>query len=109
MEVSWSHLYVEFRDEKFSGFRYIEAGWPPQHATKKAAARNVLPKLATSKRISLGSTLGQLRTAYGELNLIGTDRWQTEDGLVFYDSARLDPVPASSRIIEIKFGTCGDF
>lgn len=30
-------------------------------------------------------------------------------GLVFYDDALHDPEPPSSRIVEIKIGTCGDF
>jgi hypothetical protein len=31
------------------------------------------------------------------------------NGLIFYDSATREPPPASSWIVEIKIGTCGDF
>jgi len=69
----------------------------------------VRPLLRTATGISLGDTLGRLRAAYGSLRVIGTDRWESPDGLVFYDNAKHDPVPPSSRVIEIKIGTCGDF
>lgn len=124
-EVAWGHLYAEFRLGKFSGFRYMLGRWLPQHPANGGALQGLLvpkpharrrahlallyPRLATANGISLLSTLGQLRAAYGRLDLIGTDRWQTRDGLIFYTSANLQPPPASSRIVEIKFGTCGDF
>lgn len=108
-EVAWSHLYVEFRLGRFTGFRYMERPWLPQTARRKPMPSPLLPKLATAKAITLGSTLRDLRTAYTHLNVIGTDRWQAPDGLVFYDNARRQPPPASSQIVEIKFGTCGDF
>jgi hypothetical protein len=109
-EVAWDHLYVEFRDGRLSGFRYMQSTWLPQKRPPRPTPFGLLrPTLATSKDISLGSTLGQLRSAYGRLNLVGTDRWQAPDGLIFYDNAERDPPPSSSRIIEIKVGTCGDF
>ena len=109
-EVGWGHLYVEFRDGKLAGFRYMETTWLPQRRPPKPTPPSLVePKLATSNGISLGSTLGELRAAYGRLDLVGTDRWQTPDGLTFYDGAQRDPPAASSRIIEIKYGTCGDF
>lgn len=64
--------------------------------------------LATPRGIGLGSTLGRVRAAYGRLDLVGTDRWRSSDGLVFVDDAEHDPPPPSSRIVEIKTGTCGD-
>lgn len=30
-EIAWGHLYVEFRDGRFSGYRCIENGWPANH------------------------------------------------------------------------------
>jgi hypothetical protein len=30
-------------------------------------------------------------------------------GVIFYDDTLRDPLPASSRIVGIKIGTCGDF
>jgi hypothetical protein len=109
-EVAWGHLYVEFRDRRLTGFRYMRGTWLPQRrGVRPPDFRLLQPKLATSTGISLGSTLAQLRSAYGGLSLVGTDRWQTDGGLIFYDDARREPPPPSSRIIEIKYGTCGDF
>jgi hypothetical protein len=107
-EVAWQHLYVEFRSGKLSGFRYILDGWPPRTYGTHPIAR-AQPRLAVANGITLGATLGQLRHTYGRLRFVGTDRWQGSDGLIFYDNAQHDPEPASSRIVEIKFGTCGDY
>jgi len=92
-EVVWGGLSAEFRSNVFSGYRY----------------RSAKPKLATAAGISLGNTLAQVRAAYGKLGFVGTDRWRAPNGLVFYDDAMRDPEPPSSRIVEIKIGTCGDF
>jgi hypothetical protein len=96
VDVAWGRLSAEFRNGRFVGFRYV---------LKPAR----FPTLATATGITLGSTLGELRAAYRSLRLVGTDRWRSPDGLVFYDDAKHDPVPPSSRIVEIKTGTCGDF
>jgi hypothetical protein len=110
-EIEWRHLYAEFRGQTFEGVRYIAGAWPIGNlrpATGRASA--VLPRVATAKGISLGSTLGDVRAAYKPLRLIGTDRWRSSGDLIFYDNARRDPPPSSSRIVEIKAGvTCGDF
>ena len=92
-EVVWHGLAAEFRFDVFSGYRY----------------RSSTPTVATSTGISLGSTLAQVRAAYGKLAFVGTDRWRARNGLVFYDDAMHDPEPPTSRIVEIKVGTCGDF
>jgi hypothetical protein len=94
-EVFWGDLEAEFRLGTFSGYRYLDRG--------------ELPPLATAKGITIGSTLAQVRAAYGRLGVVGTDRWRAPNGLVFYDDAMRDPIPPSSRIIEIKIGTCGDY
>jgi len=107
-EVAWGHLYVEFRLGRLSGFRYIEDGWPPTRSGGKIV-RSDVPELSTSHGVTLGGTLARLRDAYLHLTFVGTDRWQSPDGLIFYDDAAHDPEPATSRIIEIKTGTCGDF
>jgi hypothetical protein len=109
-EVSWGHLYAEFRLGSFSGFRYLAGGWLRSGpGNVPSSSKRMFPRLVTAKSITLGSTLGSLRAAYRRLDAVGTDRWRTADGLVFYDNAEHDPAPASSRILEIKFGTCGDF
>jgi hypothetical protein len=64
----------------------------------------------TSEGMSVGSTLAQVRARYGMLEIVGTDRWRTRDGLVFYISYLVtQPAPPNSRITEIKYGTCGDW
>lgn len=107
-EVAWKHFYAEFNRGRFSGFRYIEYGWPPTRVGVRRV-RSDLPELATTNGITLGSTLRELRAAYGHVRAIGTNRWQTPDGLVFYDNATTYPDPANSRITEVKLSTCGDF
>lgn len=99
-EVAWGHLYAEFRLGRFSGFRTIETGWPPlQYGTR--IVRSDLPRLVTARGVRLGSTFRELRAAYGRLDLVGTGRWRSPDGLTF--------AVVAGRVVEIKTGTCGDF
>jgi hypothetical protein len=111
-EVAWGDLVVEFRDSRFSGYRYLRGGWP---LTTRGSPRTsspskpVSPRLSTATGISLGSTLSQLRASYGKPRRVGADMWRSSNGLIFVDDALRDPVPPSSRIIEIKIGTCGAF
>jgi hypothetical protein len=107
-EVAWQHLYVELRHGRLVGFRYIADGWPPTSFAKHVTASD-RPPVVTTRGITLGSTLSQARGAYGHLRPVGTNRWETPDGLVLYDNARHYPDPPNSRITEIKYGTCGDF
>jgi hypothetical protein len=65
--------------------------------------------LATAQGITLGSTLSTLRQRYGTLKQIETDNWRANNGLLFVDNAKRDPVPLSSSIIEIKVDACGAF
>jgi outer membrane lipoprotein-sorting protein len=108
-EVEWGDLVAEFRVNTFSGYRYLEGGWLTTSGSPRASRRTVVPRLSTSRRITLGSTLAQVQRAYPRLHAGGTDMWRAGNGLVFMDNAARDPEPASSRIIEIKIGTCGDF
>jgi hypothetical protein len=110
-EVVWSDLAVEFRADRFSGYRYLAGGYPGRGTPQERESKPITPKLAIGggRGATLGSTLGQVRTAYGPLRRTGADWWQTANGLSFEDGALRDPVPSSSRIIEIKIGTCGDF
>lgn len=107
-EIDWLRLYVELRHGRLTGFRYIANGWPPTSDGKHLEAADPW-RLVTTRGITLGSTLAQARAAYGHLRPVGTNRWQTPDGLILYDNARRYPDPPSSRITEIKYGTCGDF
>ena len=88
------------------GFRYSRGGWEG----RPGAGSDVVPKLVTSHGVTVGSTLAQVRSRYGTLAVVGTDRWRSSDGLVFYISyLATQPAPPSSRITEIKYGTCGDW
>ena len=93
-EVAWGGLSAEFRSRVFSGYRY----W---HAPS--------PRLETANGVTLGTTLGRARAAYGGLKRRGTILWQAPNGLVLVDDSRGDPASPSDRIVEIKIGTCGDF
>jgi hypothetical protein len=107
-EVEWGHLYLEFRQGRLEGFRYLRGGWEG-HPLPRGAGR-LVPTVVTSTGVTLGSTLRHVRDRYGKLTIVGTDRWQSRDGLIFYVSYRVtQPVPSTSRITEIKYGTCGDW
>jgi hypothetical protein len=109
-EVVWGDLAAEFRGSVFSGYRYINGGYPlvTPGSPRQVKPSRVTPRLATSREITLGSTLAGARVAYGTPQRIGADVWRA-GGLSFTDNATHDPVPPSSRIVEIKTGTCGDF
>jgi len=108
-EVAWRHLYVEFRQNMFSGFRYLGGTWLSSGVTPGRNPSAARPRLAVGSAITLGDTLRQLRRAEGKLQWVGTSRWSNA-GLVFYVSAQRYPDPPGSRIIEIKSATtCGDF
>jgi hypothetical protein len=110
-EAVWGDLAVEFRSNRFSGYRYVAGGFPLETpgSPKEKDQLSVTPVLRTAAGISLYSTLAQLRSAYGYLKRTGADWWQAPNGLFFMDNALRDPVPPASKIVEIKIGTCGDF
>jgi hypothetical protein len=111
-EVEWGDLVAEFRLGLFSGYRYLNGGWPlatPGFPRRPPLSSGPSPLLATAKGISLGSTLTQVQGAYGEVRFVGVDKWQAANGLVFVVDAPREPEPPSSKVVEIKFGTCGDF
>jgi hypothetical protein len=108
-EVEWGHLYAEFRQGRFSGFRYMKGVWLKRGVLPGYGYARLQPRLATTRGITLGSKLNELRRAYGRLDLVGTDRWMVGNGLIFYDDSKTEPPAGSSRIDEIKVGTCGDF
>ena len=110
--MEWGELVAEFRLGAFSGYRYLKGGWPltaPVSPSRPPPSQLHAPPLATAKGIFLGSTLGQLRSVYGDVRFVGVDKWPVTNGVVFVVDAAREPEPPSSRIVEIKFGTCGDF
>jgi hypothetical protein len=111
-EVEWGELVAEFRSGAFSGYRYLKGGWPlttPGSPRRPPPSQLHGPPLATAKGISLGSTLEQLRSLYGDVHFVGVDKWRAADGVVFVVDAAREPGPPPPRVVEIKFGTCGDF
>lgn len=109
-EVEWGELVAEFRLGTFSGYRYMKGGWPlTTPGSPRLSSQPKGPYLATAKGISLGSTLGEVRAAYGKLSFIGVDKWRPANGMVFVVDAEHEPEPPSSQVIEIKYQTCGDF
>jgi hypothetical protein len=50
-----------------------------------------------------------LSLAYGKLHFVGVDKWRAANGIIFVVDASREPEPASSKVVEIKLGTCGDF
>jgi hypothetical protein len=109
-EVEWGDLIAEFRSSRFTGYRYRRGGYPlATPGSPRQSRPSVGPRLMTAAGITLGSTLRQLRAAYPTLRVAGASMWRAANGLVFLDNAKQDPAPLSSRIVEIKIGTCGAF
>jgi hypothetical protein len=108
-EVVWNGIAAEFRRNSFTGYRFASAAHiKGLFGAPRVAANPGFPALATAKGITIGSTLGHLRSLY-TLHLEGAGRWRS-GSLVFVSNARRDPAPLTSRIIEIKtMSTCGDF
>ena len=96
---------------RFSGYRYVTAGYeipiPGKHAAP--TAHGPTADLMTTVGITIGTTLAQVRDAYKALAFVASDKWEAKNGIVFVDSALRDPEPPNSRIIEIKNATCGDY
>jgi hypothetical protein len=109
--VAWGDLVVEFRLDRFSGYRYATAGYalPIPGGPRAPAASGPTTDLTTATGITLATTLARVRDAYRTLASPGTDRWKAKNGIVFVDDAERDPDPPDSRIIEIKTATCGDY
>jgi hypothetical protein len=101
-EVVWGDLAAEFRANRFSGYRYVQGGYPlTTPGSPRAPAKSL--GLATAKGVTLGATLARVRAAYKPLTRIGADAWRAPNGLVFAVG------DATQRVVEIKTGTCGDF
>jgi hypothetical protein len=109
VEFEWGNLIAEFRSKRFTGYRYRRGGYPLTTPGSPRRSGRSGPRLATATGITLGSTLRQLRAAYPNLHVAGASMWRATNGLLFVDNAKRDPAPLSSRIVEIKIGTCGAF
>jgi hypothetical protein len=112
--VAWKDFIAEFRLGRFSGYRYIMAGYlqkgsPPIFLS---AAKRV-PFLTTAAGITLGSNLAELRHRYRKLRQSGADSWtvgRQPSGLTFVIGDNYQNMYAGTdKIVEIKIGTCGAF
>jgi hypothetical protein len=112
-EIAWRDLIVEFTHDRFTGYRFIRGGWPLTTAGSphdRVTSGSPTPRLKTAVGITLGSTLGELRRAYGTLRLSGAVQWTAPNGLIFSESSTVrDPKSLIDRIVEIQVGTCGGF
>jgi hypothetical protein len=50
-------------------------------------------------RISLGSTLCQFRSVYGDVRFVGADKWRLANGVVFVVGGAKEPEPQSSKVV----------
>jgi hypothetical protein len=112
-EVAWHDLIAEFRDGRFSGYRFIRGGWPlktPGSPHDHVAGAAPLPLLRTAAGVTLGSTFAELRSVYGHLSRTASFRWTARNGLTFTEPSTVaNPNAPANPIIEIQTKTCGDF
>jgi hypothetical protein len=112
-EVAWHDLIAEFRDGRFSGYRFIRGGWPlqtPGSPHDHVAGSAPLPLLRTAAGVTLGSTVAELRSLYGQVRRTASFRWTAPNGLTFTEPSTVaNPTSPANQIIEIQTKTCGDF
>jgi hypothetical protein len=112
-EDTWEDFIAEFRQSRFSGFRYIIGGYPIQEKGSPrdhVSAAKPVPFLSTAAGITLGSDLGELRQRYRKLRQSGAISWTAPSGLTFVISPKHRNVYAgTNKIVEIEIGTCGAF
>jgi hypothetical protein len=104
-EVAWHDLIVQFRNGRFSGYRYLAGGLTgisPTITTLRAAK---VPKLDTATGITLGDTFAEVKRANPRLSQSGSDFWRTANGIVFAFDASGN-VAGASQIYEIKNDVC---
>jgi hypothetical protein len=112
-EVAWNDLIAEFRGGTFTGYRFIEGGWPltaHRGLSDRVTSWAPTPPLKTAGGITLGSTVGEALSTFGYLRFSGAVQWTATNGLTFVEpSTVVNPRAASDRIEEIKIRTCGAF
>ena len=110
-EVEWNDLVLEFRVGIFRGYRFMKGGRASIDGKPNALSKSKhpIPDIATDRGITLGGNVGEVRTAYGRLTLVGAERWQSSNGLMFVESSRRSPPSNSAEDVKIKIGTCGAF
>lgn len=112
-EVAWDDLIAEFHGGTFTGYRFIEGGWPLSTQgglSDRVTSKAPTPPLETAGGITLGNTVGEALSTFGYLKFSGAVQWTTTNGLTFVEpSTVVNPRAASDRIAEIKVRTCGAF
>ena len=93
-DVAWHDLIAQFKDGRFSGYRY----WVEQ------PGRPISPKLTTGKGVTIGTTFGQLRQAY-RLTQSGTFFWSAA-GMTFGLAGDTYPSPAGAPVYEVTVTAC---
>jgi hypothetical protein len=110
-EVAWHDLIAQFANGTFTGYRFIEGGWPlwtSQTLHQRPSTAYPQPPLETARGITLGSTLGELRSAYGALERSGAVEWTAANGLRFIESSTVvNTRSPRTKIVEIHIDTCG--
>jgi hypothetical protein len=108
-EIHWGELAVEFHNHTFSGYRDINRPAADLRLQPENTVKPVQPAARTAAGIELGSSLGELRSAYPSLSLAGANRWRAPNGLSFVDNSPRSPGSSQAIIIEIRVGTCGNY
>lgn len=110
-EVAWHDLIAEFRNGTFTGYRFVDGGWPlwtSRTLHQPPSTVHALPPLDTDRGITLGSTLRELRSAYVTLAQSGAVEWTAANGLRFIESsAVVNTRSPRNEIVEIHIDTCG--
>jgi hypothetical protein len=105
-QVAWHDLIVQFTDDRFTGYRYVAGGSKGVSPSVATLHEAVVPMIATATRITLGSTVAEVRRAYRSLHRSGTDFWRTPSGIVFaFYSSQANP-SSLSPVYEIKDNVC---
>jgi len=95
-QAAWHDLIVQFNEGRFTGYRYVAGGFDGVSPSRETLHAPVVPMIATAKRITLGSTMAEVKRAYRSLDRSGTDFWRTPSGIVFaFYSGKPNPSPLS--------------
>lgn len=108
-EVEWGELAVEFHHNVLSGYRDINRPRGDLELAPVLAVEPVSPAAKTAAGIILSDSVRRLRDAYSKLTVVGANRLEASNGLMFVDDSQQSPGPPQARIIEIRIGTCGDY
>jgi hypothetical protein len=104
-QVAWHDLIAQFRNGRFTGYRYVAGGLPGISPTITTLRAEKVPELATATGITLGDTFAEVKRAYPELRQSGSEFWRTASGIVFaFDAPGY--ATATSPIYEIKNDVC---